>query len=91
MEKTINEVYKRSLIALTHIESLDGWPLFYRRDIGSPEQINERIELAEKARQTYTYRASRGLVNESIVWIPGKGVVENMLFSTLTSSRGGFE
>lgn len=86
-----NEVYKRSLIALTHIESLDGWPLFYRRDIGSPEQINERIKLAEKARQTYTYRASRGLVNESIVWIPGKGVVENMLFSTLTSSRGGFE
>ena len=59
---------------VTAIRCVDGWPLIHRADIGSGELLKERIELAEKIRTVYRYRAEKGVLGTSIVWVPGKGI-----------------
>ncbi len=81
------EAYKLSELAVSYIRPLDGWPLFYRSDVGSPELIDERVRLAERARRVYTYRASQGLSWRTVVWIPGKGIVDDPLLSYVGWSR----
>jgi phosphoribosylamine--glycine ligase len=75
------KAYRLSEQAVSHIKSLNSWPLFYRPDIGSPRLIEERAKVAEKVRSVYTHRAGRGLSQRVIIWIPGKGVVDNPLLS----------
>jgi len=81
------EAYRLSELAVSYVRSLDGWPLFYRSDIGSPELIEERARVAERVRRVYTHRASRGLSWRTVVWIPGKGVVDDPLLSYVGWSR----
>jgi len=81
------EAYKLSELAMSYIRALDGWPLFYRSDVGSPELIEERARLAERVRRVYTHRASRGLSWRTVIWIPGKGVVDDPLLSYVGWSR----
>jgi phosphoribosylamine--glycine ligase len=81
------EAYRLSELALGCVRSLDGWPLFYRSDIGSPELIEERVRVAERVRRVYTHRASQGLSWRTVVWVPGRGVVEDPLLSYSGWSR----
>jgi phosphoribosylamine--glycine ligase len=73
------EAYRRSELAIQHIKSLDGHPLFYRRDIGSQELLAERIRLANKVRNVYLAKARKGLLGKSLVWLPDRGIFENPL------------
>ncbi|MGC8556832.1 MAG: phosphoribosylamine--glycine ligase, partial [Fervidicoccus sp.] len=57
----------------------DGWPLFYRSDIGSLSMIRERTKVAERMRRAYKYREKKGLLGEFFVWLPEKGIISNPL------------
>jgi len=70
-----SEASKKANIALEKaVQSLDGWPLYFRKDIGSEELLVQRMELASIVREVYGYRERRGLLGASIVWIPKKGI-----------------
>ncbi|MEM1619605.1 MAG: phosphoribosylamine--glycine ligase [Fervidicoccaceae archaeon] len=58
------------------VKLLDGWGLFYRRDIGSEEMVARRTRLAERARALYKYREKRGLLGRRVDWIPKVGKVD---------------
>ncbi|MEM0249053.1 MAG: phosphoribosylamine--glycine ligase [Ignisphaera sp.] len=73
------EAYKKAENAVTHISTLDGWPLFYRRDIGSNELLEDRKRVANRVRQVYMARAKNGLIGKILVWVPGEGILENPL------------
>ncbi len=75
------EVYKKSELAVNFVYSLDGHPLFYRRDIGSEELLSNRMRIAEKVRTVYRSRVANGLLGKMLVWIPGEGVFDNPLIS----------
>ncbi|MEM2626857.1 MAG: phosphoribosylamine--glycine ligase [Ignisphaera sp.] len=75
------EVYKKSELAVENVRSLDGHPLFHRRDIGSRELLADRMRVAEKVRVVYKARAVNGLLGKTLVWIPREGVFENPLIS----------
>jgi phosphoribosylamine--glycine ligase len=77
--KDYEDTYKRSEQAVSYISSLDGHPLFYRRDIGSKDLLNDRVRIAEKVRVVYRSRAERGFLGKIIVWVPGEGIFENPL------------
>jgi phosphoribosylamine--glycine ligase len=76
--------YRLSEAAVSHITSLDGWPLYHRSDIGSSWLLEERRKEAEKVRLVYRNKQSRGTLGESFtVWMPGKGIVMSPLLSPL--------
>jgi len=77
--KDYEEAYRKSENAVQYVESLDGWPLFYRRDIGSRELLEDRIRVAKRVREVYMARASNGLLGKVLIWLPGEGVIENPL------------
>ncbi|MBE9391159.1 phosphoribosylamine--glycine ligase [Fervidicoccus fontis] len=71
--------YEKSEKASNLIEAEDGWPLFYRSDIGSLSMIRERTKVAERMRRAYKYREKKGLLGEFFVWLPEKGIISNPL------------
>lgn len=73
------DAYRKAERAVQYVEILDGWPQFYRSDIGSPELVRERCRVAERMRRVYTSRAKRGMLGQMLVWVPGEGVFENPL------------
>jgi phosphoribosylamine--glycine ligase len=73
------EAYERAERAVTYVRSLDGWPLFYRSDIGSRELLEDRIRTAERVRTIYSSRGRRGLLGKVLVWVPGEGISDNPL------------
>ncbi len=74
--ETIEEASKKAESCIPFIKTLDGWGLFHRKDIGSPELLKKRIELGELQREIFKYRKAKGLVGRRIDWIPGKGKLE---------------
>jgi phosphoribosylamine--glycine ligase len=74
-----DDAYERIEKAITYVKSLDGWPLFYRSDIGSRELLNDRIRAAERVRTIYGSRSRRGLLGKVLMWVPGEGVSDNPL------------
>uniref|UniRef100_A0A7C2ZNJ9 phosphoribosylamine--glycine ligase n=1 Tax=Ignisphaera aggregans TaxID=334771 RepID=A0A7C2ZNJ9_9CREN len=77
------EAYSRSEKAVSYVQTLDRWPLFHRSDIGSEWLLKERIRVAEKMRRVYRSRATKGLLGEAYVWVPGEGIYSNPLLSPL--------
>jgi len=77
--KDYEDTYKRSELAANYVRTLDGHPLFYRRDIGSKELLSDRVRVAEKVRIVYRSRAEKGLLGKMLVWVPGEGIFENPL------------
>jgi phosphoribosylamine--glycine ligase len=77
------EAYEKAEKAVTYVKSLDGWPLFYRGDIGSKELLMDRFRTAERARTIYWSRMRRGLLGKVLVWIPGEGISDNPLIGFL--------
>lgn len=71
----IIEAGERANESVKAIRCSDGWPVFYRSDIGSRELLMKRHALAEIVRNVYMYRRSRGLLSTKIDWIPGRGVM----------------
>lgn len=69
------EVSSRANKCAELITCSDGWPTFYRSDIGTKELIAERMDAAERVRTVYTYRRRNNLLATKVDWIPGKGVV----------------
>ncbi len=63
---SIEEASQKANLALEHVESLDGWRFFYRRDIGSKTLLSKRIEQAELARKVYRYRRENDLLYRSL-------------------------
>ena len=72
--RSLEEASVKAEELVTAIKCVDGWPLIHRSDIGSKELLKERVELAERIRTVYRYRAEKGVLGTSIVWVPGKGV-----------------
>ncbi len=56
------------------IRLTDGWQLIHRRDIGTREHIEARIEEANRVRRVYTHRRRLGLGRVVYDWVPGRGV-----------------
>lgn len=77
------DAYRRSEEAVRYVQTLDGWPLFYRSDIGSQKLLEYRSRVAERVRRVYLSRARRGLLGEAMVWIPGQGILSNPLLSPI--------
>ena len=71
---TLEDASLRAEEVVSTIKCVDGWPLIHRADIGSSELLKERVELAERIRAVYRYRAEKGVLGTSIVWVPGKGI-----------------
>lgn len=88
-DDSYEKAYRKSEKAVSNVVSLDGWPLFHRSDIGSPQLIAERVRLAERVRRVYTARANRGLLGRQLVWLPGEGIVDNPLLSPISALKGG--
>ena len=82
--KSYEEAYKKSEEAVACIESLDGWPLFHRSDIGSKELLEDRMRVAKRVRTVYLSRARNGLLGKMVVWVPGEGLIENPLIGFLS-------
>ncbi|MEM2233639.1 MAG: phosphoribosylamine--glycine ligase [Nitrososphaerota archaeon] len=55
---------------------LDGWGTFYRKDIGTPESLRRRKELAENARRIYALRRRNGTAGKRLDWMPSVGLVD---------------
>jgi len=72
--RSIVEAGEKCNECIKSIKCGDGWPVFYRSDIGSKELLMKRSALAEVVRNVYTYRRSRGLLTTKVDWIPGRGV-----------------
>lgn len=62
--------------AVKYVKLTDGWPLFYRSDIGSKALLQKRFDLAKLMREIYQYRLKKGLIGYDIDWVPGKGKIE---------------
>ncbi|AEM38248.1 phosphoribosylamine/glycine ligase [Pyrolobus fumarii 1A] len=56
------------------IRLLDGWELIHRRDIGTEQHVQLRIEEAERIRRVYLHRRRMGLGRVVYDWVPGRGV-----------------
>jgi len=74
--ENIVEASRKAESCIPYVKTLDGWGLFHRKDIGSPELLKKRIELGELQRECFKYRKAKGLVGRRIDWIPGKGKLE---------------
>ncbi len=85
--RTIEEASAKAEDVVGAVRCTDGWPLIHRADVGSRELLRERIELAEKIRTVYQYRAKRGVLGTSIVWVPGKGIFLDPLQSPVKVRR----
>ncbi len=68
------EVSRRANKCAELITCSDGWPTFYRSDIGTRELIAERMDAAERVRAVYMYRRRNNLLTTKVDWIPGRGV-----------------
>ena len=84
---TLEKASSKAELAVSHIKSLDGWPLFHRSDIGTTSSVNVRIKLAEKMRLAYKYRREKGLLGTTVVWVPGRGVFSDPLRNPLLASE----
>ena len=84
---SIEEASAKAEELIAAVRCTDGWPLIHRADIGSRELLEERIELAERVRAVYRYRAERGVLGTSIVWVPGKGIFFDPLQSPVKVRR----
>lgn len=63
--------------AIGYVRTLDGWNMFHRPDIGTPETLQVFAHEAQKAKWRYQklmslQRLGRGRVS----WLPGKGRIE---------------
>ncbi len=72
---SIEEAAEIAEKAVSYVESLDGWGLFHRSDIGSGVSLRRMIEMANLVRSVYSYRKSKGLFGKQIDWIPGRGKI----------------
>ncbi|MEM1816086.1 MAG: phosphoribosylamine--glycine ligase [Desulfurococcaceae archaeon] len=78
-DESYEKAYIKSENSMQFVNTLDGWPLFHRSDIGSPELVQRRMQVAERTRRVYKYREERGLLGKLYVWLPSKGLVSNPL------------
>lgn len=62
--------------ALNHIKFKDGWGSFHRSDIGTTELIERRIELADRARNLYRTRRTKGTLSRRRDWLPKVGIID---------------
>lgn len=76
-----DDAYLRAERAVRHVFSLDGWPLFYRSDIGSPELLRKRMLIADRVRRVYKHREEKGLLGKTYVFLPTDGLVSNPLLT----------
>ncbi len=76
--------YRLAEAAVSYVKSLDGWPLYYRSDIGSRQLLEARRREAERVRTVHASKQARGTLGETFtVWMPGRGIVANPLLSPL--------
>ena len=73
--ETIPEASEKVEKSINCIQLTDGWRVFHRSDIGTPELLRKRIDLANLVRMLYHYRKEKGLIGIDIDWIPGKGKI----------------
>jgi phosphoribosylamine--glycine ligase len=63
--------------ATRYIRTTDGWGMFHRSDIGTPEALRVFKEETQKAKWRYQKLMSLGRLGEGrISWLPGKGRIE---------------
>ncbi|MCP8311781.1 MAG: phosphoribosylamine--glycine ligase [Candidatus Methylarchaceae archaeon HK02M1] len=58
---------------IPYVRLLDGWGLFYRSDIGSPELLSKRMDVADRVRMLYQYRRDRDILGKRVDWLPKVG------------------
>ncbi|NPA97232.1 MAG: phosphoribosylamine--glycine ligase [Crenarchaeota archaeon] len=68
-------------VAAECVRSLDGWPLFFRSDIGTSRLLSKRVELAQRVRRVYRSKEAAGTLGEFYVWVPGKGFFSNPILA----------